>query len=90
MSVRFFIPPYLQQYTGGHDTIEANGKTVGDGFREMVRRFPSVEPMIYDKYGKLFSYVGVYVNGEDTYPELLQRRIHDGDEVHVIYIIGGG
>ena len=46
--------------------------------------------MLFNKEEKLHSYVGTYINGEDAFPNELSRTIKDGDEIHVIYIIGGG
>ena len=49
-----------------------------------------IEEMLLGKDGKLFDYVNIFINGEDTYPDELDKPIKDGDTLHIIYIIGGG
>jgi molybdopterin converting factor small subunit len=46
--------------------------------------------MVFDKKGKLHNYIGIYVNGEDAFPQQLAKAVRDGDEIHILYIIGGG
>jgi hypothetical protein len=46
--------------------------------------------MLFDKDNRLHSYLGVYLNGEDIYPDILTEPIKNDDELHLLYIIGGG
>lgn len=90
MSVKIDIPSYLQTYASNMEVVEVNGSTVGQCLDHLIRQFPSMEKMLFSKKGKLHGYVGIYVNGEDTYPEDLVKPVKDGDEIHILYIIGGG
>jgi len=90
MSIRIAIPSYLQSSTGNLETVEVNGSTVSGCLDSLVKQFPGIEKMLFDKNGKLLSYVGIYINGEDTYPDELAKPVKDGDELHILYIIGGG
>ena len=90
MSVTIEIPSYLQPYTSGRETVETEGSTVGECLSRMIKQFPGMEKMLFDKNGKLHAYVGIYVNGEDAYPEELAQSVNDGDKVQILYIIGGG
>ncbi len=90
MSIKIDIPSYLQPFTNNMEVVEANGSTVGECLNHLVKQFPGIEKMLFAKNGKLFGYVGIYVNGEDAYPEELAKSVKDGDELYILYIIGGG
>ncbi len=90
MSIKIDIPSYLQPFTNNMEVVEANGSTVGECLNHLVKQFPGMEKMLLAKNGKLFNYVNIYVNGEDAYPDELAKAVKDGDELHILYIIGGG
>jgi len=90
MSIKIDIPSYLQPCTSNMEVVEVNGSTVGGCLDHLVKQFPDIKKMLFDKNGKLFGYVGIYVNGEDSYPEELAKPVKDGDEFNILYIIGGG
>ncbi len=90
MSIKINIASYLKPLTNNMEVVEVNGSTVGECLNHLVKQFPAMEKMLFDKNGKLLSYVGIYLNGEDTYPEELAKPVKDGDELHILYIIGGG
>ena len=90
MSVSINIHPILQHFTGDQNMVEVSGSTVGQCLEQLVTRFPEVRERLFDKEGKLFDHIEIYVNGESTYPEELSRTVKDGDELHIIMIIAGG
>ncbi len=90
MSVRIKISQILRQFTEDHDTVEVNGSTVGECLDDMIRQFPEVEKWLFDRNGILL--VLVLINGETTVRqrEDLKRPVADGDELHLIRVVGGG
>ena len=90
MSIKITSPSYLQPYTNDTETVEVSGSMVGECINHLVKQFPDMEKMLFSKNGKLHSYVGLYTNGEDAYPEELAKPVNDGDEIYILYIIGGG
>ncbi len=90
MGVKIYIAPYLQPYTRNKAMVEVSGTQVGECLDQLVKLFPDVGKMLFLENGKLLSYVGIYVNLADTYPEELAKPVKDGDEVHIAYIIAGG
>jgi molybdopterin converting factor small subunit len=90
MAIKIVIPSYLQPFANNIETVEVNGSTVGGCLNNLAKRFPDIEKMIFSRNGRLLNYVGIYVNGEDVYPGELDRPVKDGDELHILYIIGGG
>ncbi len=90
MSVKIDIPSYFQPFAGNMEVIEVNGNTVGQCLDHLVEQFPDIEKKLFAKNGNLLGYVSIYVNGEDAYPEDLAKTVKDGDEVYILYTIGGG
>ena len=90
MNIKIDIPSYLQPYINNMEAVGVNGNTVGQCLDHLIRQFPDIRKMLFAKNGKLHGYVGIYVNGEDAYPEDLTKPVKDGDEIYILYIIGGG
>ena len=90
MSVIINIPSNLHHFTNDRAVAEVNGNTVGQCLNDLTKRFPGIETGLFGKNGKLLNYVDIYVNREDAYPEELAKPVEDGDELHILYIIGGG
>jgi molybdopterin converting factor small subunit len=90
MSVRINLHPTLHSFTNNQAIVEVNGSTVGECLSDLVKQFPRIKPMLFDKQGKLLNYVDIYVNYESSYPEELAKLVKDGDELHITLIIAGG
>ncbi len=90
MSIKIDIPSYLQPSTNDMEIVEVNGSTVGECLNHLVEQFPVLKEMLLTKSGELLSLVGIYVNGEDSYPEELAKLVEDGDELRILVLIGGG
>ena len=90
MSIKIDIVSYLQPFANNMEVVEVNGSSVGECLNRLVTQFPGIKEMLFAQNGKLHNYVGIYINGEDAYPEELAKPVKDGDELHILYIIGGG
>ena len=90
MSVKINIPSYLQPFSGGQDVVEVTGNTTGDCLLSLNKQFPDMGNKIFNKGGELIDYVSIYVNGEFVNTDELTKPVHDGDELHVFYLLGGG
>ena len=90
MSVKINLPSYLQQFTNDTEVIEVDGTTVDECLKQLVNQFPSIKPKVFGKNGKLLDYASIYIDGDFIYGDGLDKPVKDGDELHVIYIIGGG
>jgi molybdopterin converting factor small subunit len=80
----------LRQYTNGQETVEVDGKTIGECLKNVVTRFPAMESSIFAKNGKLSNIVEIYLNLQSAYPNELARPVKDGDEIHVTMMLSGG
>jgi molybdopterin converting factor small subunit len=90
MSIRIILPIFLQAFTDNQETMEVEGHTVGECLAVVINEHPAVKKMLVDDKGKLHSYVGIYINGQDAFPGEMSRAVKAGDEIHVLYALGGG
>jgi len=49
-----------------------------------------MKKLIFDKQGKLLTYIGIYLNAKDAYPDELSKPVAGGDVIHVLMLIAGG
>ena len=90
MGIKINIPPYLQSFAGDRGEVEVTGNTAGECLSQLVEQFPGMGEMLFARDGRLLPYVGIYINGEDAYPDELVKPVKAGDEFYILYIIGGG
>lgn len=84
------IPTPLRPHTGGHDTVEAAGATVGEVLGRVGTEYPALRERIFDGED-LRRFVNVYVNNEDIrYLDDLATPVADKDEVSIIPAVAGG
>ena len=90
MSVNITIPGFLKRATNGIKTVEVHGNTVGDCLKKLVELFPLIGNELLDKQGELFPHVDIHVNEHSTHTEGSAKPVKDGDEVYILFILGGG
>ena len=90
MAVKIAIPWFLQPASDGVAVIEIQGDTVGDCLKKLVKRFPRLEKELFDEQGRLAPQVDIYVDGRSIHAEGLARPVTDGDELSILFIVGGG
>ncbi len=90
MSVKIQLPLYLRPYTGGAKAVEVSGDTVTACLASLADRFPETDRMLFAAPGQLHDYVSVFLNGEFASGEELTRKVEDGADIRVLYVISGG
>ena len=84
------IPTPLRPHTGGQDSVEAAGATVGAVLGQVGEQFPGLRERIFEG-DELRRFVNVYVNNEDIrYLDDLETAVADKDEVSIIPAVAGG
>lgn len=84
------IPTPLRQHTGGQESIEAQGDTVGAALADVTTRHPELKDRLFDG-DELRRFVNVYVNNEDIrYLDELETAVAERDEISIIPAIAGG
>jgi molybdopterin converting factor small subunit len=90
LSIRITLHKTHRQFTGGRETIEVQGDTVGQCFDDLLRQFPELEKEIFSQKDTLKSNLEVYLNGESAYPDELKKPVKDGDEIFLTVMLAGG
>ena len=90
MSIKVHIHPSLQHITKEHETVEVNGSTIGECFRDLITQYPELDEWLFEEKEKLSKYIDIFVNDESAYPEELAKSLKDGDEIYILMQIAGG
>ena len=91
MATRVLIPTPLRQFTGGSDTLQLEGSTVGDVLRALVLQHGDLKRHLFSDEGKLRSFVNIYLNDDDI--RHLQREatpVGPGDTLSIVPSVAGG
>jgi molybdopterin converting factor small subunit len=86
------IPTPLRAYTGGQQTVNVPGATVGDALEQLTGAYPELKQHLFTAEGKLRSFVNVYLNDDDIryLPEKEATPAKESDELTIIPSIAGG
>ena len=90
MSIQVNLHKTHRQYTGGLETVEVDGQTVGDCLHALVNRYPGMGAVLFHSGGKLHHLIEIYLNMESAYPDELKKPVRDGDEIHITVMLAGG
>lgn len=90
MSVSISLPPVLQALAGEVQNVNVSGSTVGECLKELSVKYPQLEPRLFTRRGKLLKGTNIFVNGENVHPGPLAHPVHDGDKIHIFYLVQGG
>jgi len=86
------IPTPLRAYTGGQQTVNVPGTTVGEALEQMTGAYPELRQHLYTPEGKLRSFVNIYLNDDDIryLPGKESTHTEESDELTIIPSIAGG
>lgn len=90
MPITINIHKTHRQYTGGIETVEAGGATIGDCITSLINSFPGMQEALFDAKGKLKNQIEIYLNMESAYPDELKKQVKDGDQVYITVMLAGG
>ena len=90
MSVIVKLPPVLQEFSGGVETLEVSGRTVDECLNQLEARFPGIRESLLDRQGKLLRVFGIYLNSDGLYSVELDSPVRDGDEIVILNFLMGG
>jgi MoaD family protein len=89
--MKIHIPTPLRQYAEKKAALDVNGRTVGEGLRNLTTAHPELKRHLFTEGGKLRAFVNVYVNDEDIrYLKNVETAVKDGDDVSIVPSIAGG
>ncbi len=85
-----WIPPKLQELTGGRQQVQVDGSTVRQVINNLEKQYPGVKEFLFDEAEEdLVPGIAVIVDGETSQLGLLQK-VQENSEVHFLPAIAGG
>jgi molybdopterin synthase sulfur carrier subunit len=98
MPVSIKIPSPLRGLTDGQKSVEAEGKTVSEVFKNLDTKYPGFREKLYDKKTSRLL-INIYLNNQDirvlnkaegSYEIDLDTPVKNGDQLSLIPPIAGG
>jgi len=90
VGVKVYIHKTQRQFTEGQSVVTVKGNTVGACLEDLIRGFPRMKDMVFDKKGTLMNTIEIFVNLQNVYPNELAETVKDGDEIHLTLLLAGG
>lgn len=90
MSVRVKLPPILQELSGGVETPEVSGSTIGECLNSLEMQFPGIKEYLFDRRGRLLRVFGIYINSDGLNPAELDTPVRENDEIVILNFLMGG
>ncbi len=90
MSVTVKVGPGLRKFTDGKASLKVKGNSPIECLHALEALFPDFKGVVYDKQGKLRPQVLFCVNDQRIHADELNNTLKDGDEVLILFAIGGG
>jgi molybdopterin synthase sulfur carrier subunit len=90
VSVKIHLHPDMYYLIDNNEIVETTGGTVGECLGQLIARYPGVGELVFDKDGRLKTFIEIYVNRMAAYPDELEKKVNDGDEIHLMIMIAGG
>ena len=88
---KIHIPTPLRPFTDKLDTVEVDGKTIGELLQNLTTKYGGLKQHLYSADGKLRSFVNIYINDDDIrYLQKDQTPLKQGDTVSIIPSVAGG
>jgi|TARA_B100000809_G_scaffold251126_1_gene284301 molybdopterin synthase sulfur carrier subunit len=85
-----WIPPKLQQLTGGKQQVQVEGTTVRRLINNLEAQYPGIKEFLVDEMeDDLIAGIAVIVDGEVSLLGMLEK-VSENAEVHFLPAIGGG
>lgn len=90
MSIKIYIHKSHRQFTDGFSVVDSNGKTVGECLDNLIKKYPGIKEILFDKRDNLLNVIEIYVNLESAYPNELIKKVSNGDEIYLTAKLAGG
>src|SRR5687768_1789669 len=91
MANTIHIPTPLRPFTDKKESVEVNGKTVGELLADLTTRHEGLRKHLYTDEGRLRNFVNVYLNDEDIrYLQKEQTPVKPGDSLSIVPSVAGG
>ena len=90
MSIQVRVSLILRQFTSNRELVDVACRTPIECVKNFVKKFPDSRQWLYDEAGELQPQVWLFLNGQEVFPDELNKPLNDGDELFILLAIGGG
>lgn len=90
MTIMIDIHKTHRQHTDQLETIEVDGRTVGECVEALILKFPGMKNALFDTKGTLKNQIEIYLNSESAYPDELKKAVAPGDHITLTVMLAGG
>lgn len=80
----------LKGYTDGAATMDVAGSTIQECLDQLLEQYPKTRNVLLDGRGRLSHAADIRLNGESVRSDEFSRPVKDGDEILVMFMLGGG
>lgn len=88
---KVLIPTPLRQYADKRDSVEIEGRTVGEILEALTAQYSELRRHLFNDEGKLRNFVNIYVNDEDIrYLDREATPVQASDTLSIVPSIAGG
>ncbi len=90
MGITLNVHKTHRQHTQGRQSIEVDGRTVGECLHKMIESYPKMQAVLFDNQGRLRHEIEIYLNMASAFPDELAKPVQSGDEIHITMMLAGG
>jgi molybdopterin converting factor small subunit len=93
MTVRFFVPGPLRDFSGGRSQVELAGSpaTLAEALEALGEIYPGVARRVLDERGQVRPHVNLFVGGDCVrFGDGLATRLPEGCEIAILPAVSGG
>jgi adenylyltransferase/sulfurtransferase len=91
MAIKILIPTALRQYSQNQDSVQIDGKNVGELLGNLTEKFPDLRKHLFSEDGRIRNFVNVYINDDDVrYLSGNATGVKDGDVISIVPSVAGG
>ena len=91
MTVTVELPTMLRRFARGEVRVAVEAESVAASLHGLVDRYPDLRPQLLAASGKVFGFVGVFLNDADVRCEPLETvRVAPGDVITLVSAVAGG
>jgi len=83
------IPYIFHHLTDGTESVETEGRTIGECLGALQDKFPGISLRLFDEHGQLYKYVELFLNNRKI-GNSLDLPVKDEDELLILVVIFGG
>jgi len=90
MSIKVILTPYFRDIVKRNNSLTANGHTVREIIEDIDKKYPGFKQECIDAQGRLHGFLEIYINQKSAFPDELNRKVSDNDEITILTVVGGG